>query len=215
MVYDVRMETERRPSAPITVAIPTHPARGTIRTGLLGEAVQSVYSQIFRPDGGIALAMDVNHEGAWVTRQKALDRVETEWVAFLDSDDVLLPNHLDLCYTAAMYYNADFVYPYFYTHGMRDPFATPENPLGHFGREMDMADPHHTTMTVLVRTELAKSVGFTPPAPGDQVGGEDWRFILGCVKAGAKFKHVAERTWIYRNHGRNSSGRPDVGDARV
>lgn len=206
---------DERPSAPITVAIPTHPARGTTRTGLLGEAVQSVYEQTLLPGGGLSIAMDMNHEGAWVTRQKALNRVDTEWVAFLDSDDVWLPSHLATCYGYAIEHGADFVYPYFRTEGMGDPFATPENPKGHFGREMDMDDPHHTTMTVLVRTELAKSVGFTPPAPGDQVGGEDWRFIQGCVKAGARFKHAPVRTWVYRWHGFNSSGRPDWGDARV
>lgn len=209
------MDTDRRPTAPITVAIPTHPARGTYRTGLLAEAIRSVRAQILRPEGGISLRVDTNHEGAWRTRQKALNAVETEWVAFLDSDDVWLPHHLYYCWQAAGVHNADFVYPYFKTEGMTDPFATPENPEGHFGRQMNVQDPHHTTMTVLVRTSLAKTVGFTPPAPGDEVGGEDWRFIQGCAKLGAKFHHVPIRTWVYRWHGSNSSGRPDRGDARV
>jgi hypothetical protein len=72
-----------------------------------------------------------------------------------------------------------------------------------------VTNPHHTTMTVMVRAELAKAVRFTPRLPEHEAGGEDWRFILGCVAAGAKFVHLPEQTWIWRHHAGNTSGRED------
>jgi hypothetical protein len=80
---------------------------------------------------------------------------------------------------------------------------------GLFGRPFDPADPTHTTMTVLVRTELAQQIHFTPREPEHYVGGEDWRFTLGCVAAGAKIVHLPEQTWFWSHHGGNTSGRED------
>jgi glycosyltransferase involved in cell wall biosynthesis len=74
-------------------------------------------------------------------------------------------------------------------------------------------DPHQTTITVLVRTELAQSVGFRPPPSHQsvlgQAYGEDYAFTLGCVAAGARIVHLPERTWEWHHTGENTSGRPD------
>lgn len=191
----------------ITVAIPTIPRRalGSAPPGesLLERAIDSVRAQTL--PARIAVALDANGEGAAATRQRALDLVETEWVAFLDDDDIMYPNHLQVLHDLAEETGADYVWSWF---DGNNPFPQ------HRGRQMDPENPHHTTMTIMVRTELAKAVGFrNHPDANEEWSGEDWQFILGCVAAGAKFAHTPVLTWHYSVHPGNTSGLPGRGDA--
>jgi glycosyltransferase involved in cell wall biosynthesis len=181
----------------ITVAMPCIPPRVG---GLLTKAIESVKSQTLRPSGGISAALDVLHEGAAVTRQRALDAVRTDWVAFLDDDDFWYDDHLLTLTKLAHEHSADYVYSWF---DGNNPFPM------HRGRQMDVNDPHHTTMTVMVKTELAKAAGFrNHPDENDVWPGEDWNFTLKCIELGAKFAGTGEVTWHYAVHGRNTSGLP-------
>lgn len=198
----------------ITVAIPAHPAR--VEKGMLDRAVQSVEQQLL-PAADISIAIDENGDGAAVTRQRALDAVKTEWVAFLDSDDWFYPEHLKVLAAGARIFNASYVFSYYMVH-FPDGKPWPANdPLGHFGKQFNPAKPHQTTITTLVRTELAKKIGFQDPPEGAEIGGhrggEDWFFTVGCAQAGAKMVHVPRRTWAWVHHGANSSGIPGQGDA--
>lgn len=191
----------------VTVAIPVHPNR--MQRGMLQRALDSVWRQTRLPDQ-VSIAVDTRREGAAKTRQRALDAVETKYVAFLDSDDEFLPNHLEALTDVAERLGATFVYSWFNMIGTSDP-------LGHFGIPFDPRHPHHTTMTVLMRTDVAKEVGFTAATPGDPFGNEDWLFILGvsalAVERGFLMTHLAERTWNYWSHEGNTSGMPHKGDA--
>ncbi|MGW0837563.1 glycosyltransferase family 2 protein [Streptomyces prunicolor] len=198
----------------ITVAIPAHPAR--VANGMLDRAVASVRNQLL-PAADISIAIDENGDGAAVTRQRALDAVKTKWTAFLDSDDVFYPEHLKILAAGAKIFNASYVFSYYMVH-FPDGRPWPQNdPLGHFGKPFNPAAPHQTTITTLVRTELAKAVGFHEPPPdsvvGGHRGGEDWHFTIGCVDAGAKIVHIPRRTWCWTHHRGNSSGIPGQGDA--
>jgi glycosyltransferase involved in cell wall biosynthesis len=198
----------------ITVAIPAHPAR--VANGMLGRAVASVKNQLL-PAADISVAVDEYGHGAAVTRQRALDAVQTEWVAFLDSDDWFYPEHLKVLAAGARIFNADYLFSYYMVH-FPDGKPWPQNdPLGHFGRSFNPLKPHQTTITTLVRTDLAKKIGFHEPPPdsvvGGHRGGEDWHFTVGCAEAGAKIVHVPRRTWAWVHHGANSSGIPGRGDA--
>lgn len=199
----------------ITVVIPTIPPRAH----LLQRAVSSVLMQTLRPKA-IIIQQDIDHEGAWVTRDLGLQAVRTPLVAFLDDDDAFKPNHLAML-AAAVEDGADYAWSYYELIGSSGESYGDEDPiLGHFGRQFDPANPHQTTITVLVRTEIAQSVGFRPP-PGlgsvdGQRYGEDFAFTLGCLSAGARFCHVPARTWYWHHHGRgepgmigNTSGLPD------
>jgi glycosyltransferase involved in cell wall biosynthesis len=183
----------------VTVVIPTIPPR---RHDLLPEALYSVYQQD-HPIDAISIAVDTHKQGAWQTRQRALDAALTTWVAFLDDDDLFKPMHVRRLLEHAADTNADYVFSYWDLEQLGDF-------LGLFGKPFDAAKPHHTTMTVLVKTELAKNVGFSARNDSDIAGGEDWRFMLGCVSAGANIVHLPEQTWVYRWHGSNTSGREDV-----
>jgi glycosyltransferase involved in cell wall biosynthesis len=184
----------------VTVAMPVIPPR--VGSRLFADAVRSVQEQTRPPAGGISCALDVEKRGAAVTRQRALDAVRTPWVAFLDDDDYFYPQHLELLTNLARETGADFVYSWF---DGNNPFPM------HRGRQFNPAEPHHTTMTVMVRTGLAREAGFilpnNEPLHQDWMG-EDWQFILRCSNAGAIFAGTAEVTWHYRVHGANTSGLP-------
>jgi glycosyltransferase involved in cell wall biosynthesis len=187
----------------VSVVIPYHPARE--RNGMLQRAVDSVQKQTV--PHLLITVKDTAGEGAAATRQRGLDQVTTPWTAFLDSDDTMDPTHLQQLLACAHETGADYVYPWFRVKGGSDPFPM------FFGKPWDDAHPHNTTITILVRTELAQRIGFTM-APGGVWGGEDFRFTKGCVEAGAKIVHHPARTWTWVHGSHNSSGRPNRGDAR-
>jgi hypothetical protein len=177
---------------------------------MLGRAVRSAESQTV-PCTVLAIE-DTDRSGAAVTRQRGLEQVTTPWVAFLDSDDELDPDHVEHLLACAEETGADYVYPWFRVAGGTDPFPM------FFGRQWDDSAPHQTTITFLVRTGLALTVGFSPPpatsvAPDGNLGGEDWHFTLGCVAAGAQIVHLPRRSWTWHHTGKNTSGIPGRGDA--
>jgi glycosyltransferase involved in cell wall biosynthesis len=192
----------------ITVVIPTIKPRAT----LLSRAVDSVENQILRPDR-IIVEHDYVKRGAPLTRDAGLQKVETDWVAFLDDDDYLYPQHLTHMLAVAKATCADYVYSWFDTCG-GDPF-----PSYHETDPWHPDRPIQTTVTTLVRTDLAKAVGFREPAtespPDGMRAGEDWAFTLGCLHNGAKIVHLPERTWHWCHHNchelglNNTSGRAD------
>lgn len=181
----------------VTVVVPYHPARAC--NGMLARAVASVQRQTLPHE--LITVEDTRREGAAATRQRGLDQVTTEWTAFLDSDDEMDPTHLAQLLACAEQTGADYVYPWFRVCGGSDPFPM------FFGKPWDNLHPHSTTITILVRTELAQRVGFHGV-------GEDFAFTKGCVVAGAKIVHHPARTWTWWHHSRNSSGIPGRGDAR-
>ena len=186
----------------ISVVIPTVAPRA----GMLREALRSVAEQTLVPDM-IIVQDDVDHEGAAATRQKAQDRVTTEWTAPLDDDDLLQPQHLEALAEEAARTGADLVFPWFDMRNGTDPFPQ------FFGEPWDNSAPHLFPVTWLGRTEVIQAAGGWAAASADlyghsQVSGEDWRLILGLVAKDAKIVHLPQRTWTWVVHGSNSSGLP-------
>lgn len=198
----------------VTVVIPAHPAR--VKNGLLKRAVDSVWKQTAVP-AGISLAIDIEREGAPATRQRALDAVRgTRWVAFLDSDDYFLPVHLEELVRHAEETGADFVYSWFKIE-LQSGVVIDHDPIfpeTHYTNPWDPDDPIETTITTLVRTDLAQEVGFKSLDRGQVNTGEDRYFTLECLKRGGNIKHLVAKTWVWAHHGMNTSGLPTKGDAR-
>lgn len=188
----------------ITVVIPTIP----VRKQMLMRAVASVVGQTYKRPPTIIIEQDKDRLGAAYTRQRALDQVQTPWVAFLDDDDEFLPWHLEKLMAHAQETGADYAYSWFTVIGGLDPF-----PSTHFTLPWDNANPRQTTVTTLVRTGLAQEVGFLPPVlgerVGDQVAGEDWNFTLGIMNAGGLISHLVEKTWLWHHDSQNTSGLPN------
>lgn len=185
----------------MTVCIPTIPPRRE----LLQRALASVWSQTLLPDA-VAVAVDNDRDGVWQTRQRGLDMVRTPFLANLDDDDTWDAIHLERLVACLRDHDADFVFSWF--ESAPNPGF---DPLGYFGRPFDPANPHLTTSTILVKTDLAREVGYDhPPEEGWAVAQDDWLFVLGCVKAGARIVHLPERTWRWwvGDHS-HTSGRPE------
>lgn len=187
----------------ITAVIPTIPPH--MGPGNLYErAFASISAQTY-PVERIAVALDANREGAAATRNKALELVETEWVAFLDSDDEWYPDHLRKLARCARLTGADVVYPGY--------DCTGDDPVNCFGIPFDpelLRRRNFIPVTVLAKTELVREVGGFQPHP-DEHGDpcEDWGLWLALLDAGATFMHLPQKTWLWHNAEQTTKGRPD------
>lgn len=187
----------------VTVVIPTIASR----TRMLTEAHASVIRQTL-PADAILVGVDTDRDGPAVVRNRLVEQVETEWVAFLDDDDLLHPDHLATLMTVARTSGADVVWPWFTVSGGTDPFPM------HKGRQWNPDDPHQIPVTALVRTAAFRAVGgfkTMGEGPTDKYGnrcGEDWALWLALSAAGYRFHHVESVTWTWRHHAGNSSGLP-------
>lgn len=158
------------------------------------------------------LEEDTAREGAAVVRTRGLNKVQTPWTVFLDSDDELDPEYCERVLAYAEETGGDYIYPWFRVQGGMDPFPM------FFGLEWDDDAPHQTTITFMVRTKLAQQLGFVPEPecavmPDGNRCGEDFTFTLRCVELGAQIVHLPERLWTWHHHGMNASGLPGRGDA--
>lgn len=187
----------------ITVVIPTLPERAD----LLARAVASVRAQTLSAD--LAVEVDEHREGAAAARNRALERVATEWVAFLDDDDEFKPNHLRACLRAAALMHADVVYPGYDVVG--------EDPVNCFGLPFQarfLRQTNFIPVTTLCRTEAVLRVGGFQAHP-DEFGNpcEDWGLWLALLDAGASFRHLPQRTWIWHIRAGTTHRHPEVNDA--
>lgn len=190
----------------ITVVTPTIPPRGI----MLGRAQRSVAAQK-RPADAHVVAVDWTGAGPGATRNVALARVTTEWVAFLDDDDEFLPHHLRACERAVSWTGADVVYPL----GSYDSLGV--DPLRIAGLPFDpnrLRLGNFIPITVMCRTGMLLDVGGFPTGSDAPLMGsqrcEDWGAWLRLLAAGAVFAPVHQVTWLCHTHtGRygNFSGR--------
>jgi len=190
----------------VTAVIPHIPTR----PNALATAVKSVAVQTQRVTA-IAVEVDVEHTGSAATRNRALSRVDTEWVAFLDDDDRWLSHHVNVLLEAAELTNSDVVYSGCQVLDKDENEIPLREEWGRFGQEFSAAllrEKSYIPVTSLVRSELACSAQFGPPV-GVEIDYDDWGFYVRLLDAGARFHHVPEVTWIWNHDGKNTSGRPD------
>lgn len=184
----------------VTVVIPTIPPRGA----LLARAVVSAMRQTVSVDA-LSIAVDVDHDGAWATRNRALAVVRTEWTAFLDDDDELYPFHVELLLGLAGEHDADLVWGWFDVAGGRDPFPM------HRGKPFDVDDPHIVPITYMVRTDLLHTaVEMTGGFLADEAGAwdnQDQPLFVQMAKTG-KTACTDRATWKWTHHSSNTSGLP-------
>lgn len=181
----------------VTVVIASIP----VRTTLLARALASVAAQTV-PVDRVSIAYDYDREGAGPTRTRALRQVKTTWVAFMDDDDELLPQHLELLLCAAEETGADVVWPWFQVIGGGDPISCNR------GKQWNPSEPHTFPITTLVRNRLAQRCHFPDPLPGSGCAGEDFAFWIQMSDLGAKFHHINEATWYWHHDSGNTGGMP-------
>lgn len=191
----------------ITVLIAHIPSR----SNFLGRAIQSVVQQTHKPHA-IHIEVDRDRTGSAQTRNRALGNIQTRWTAFLDDDDVMLPNHLDVLLRHAMQTHADVVYSGCH---VIDPLGK-EVPLieewGRFSLPFDanlLRQQSYIPVTSLVRTQFAQCAMFGPPAYAPTSDYDDWGFYVRMLDLHAQFSHIPVKTWVWHHHGHNTSGRTD------
>lgn len=193
------------------------------REGMLRRALQSVAAQRVAPLDTVVLN-DINRQGAHVARNTALEYVKTDWVAWLDDDDELLPNHIQVLVRGANKSRADMVFTYPEFVGGVDPLAvadpianvfiaTPINVPWDASAEWSLrTHGNFIPVTYMVKTAAVRAVGgfpapysFDAPASRDC---EDYGLLLKLLDAGYRFHHVCGvRTWRYHYHDANTGGR--------
>lgn len=177
----------------------------------LQRALSTVLCQTLKP-AAVIVEWDHQRTGAAATKNRALEKVATEYVAFLDDDDEFLPEHLDTLRAYADSTDADVVYSIPRVPGTN--FVSTESQYGKpFNAEV-LRQRSFIQTTSLVRAELFKKAGGFQTPPGSDY--DDWGAWLALLDLGAKFVHVPEVTFIWNHYGvgrpgilGNTSGRPD------
>lgn len=208
------------PRLTVAVVIPTIPGR----EAMLKLALESVRAQRRRPDQ-VVVERDSLRTGVDQARNRALERVTTDVVAWLDDDDLIKENHLMACMRVLEQSpnKPDLVYPAPVMRGGKDPTAVSVqgqwvSPWGvRFGPEQEAHLRRFGSfipMTHLVRTEKVREIGGFRPGQevmtervGRRYRGEDEDYLVRLLDAGATFEHLPAKTWIWNVHGSHTAGR--------
>lgn len=168
-------------------------------TEMWDECINSVRLQTRQPDQ-LIIEVDPGRTGAAATQNRALARVESEWIALLGDDDYLLPNHLETLEANA---TADVIWPDFLSIGEDHNFCT------EFDGESLLQGNYIPGGGSLIRTAAARAVGgWCKSGDVDWHVYEDWVMWKRLFNAGYTFRHIHEVTWAYRFGEHQTSGIP-------
>jgi glycosyltransferase involved in cell wall biosynthesis len=189
----------------ISVVIATLPGR----EALLERALASVERQTLQPSE-VVIELDWGRQGAAEARNRALERVTGEYVAVLDDDDELLPNHLTELYSAARSSGADVTYSDFITTGTVDGYSkyghVPTYTRRHLPFDAEiLRQRNYIPVTNLYKTSAVRDVGgWSYPSGGPKW--EDWGLYLKMLARGAEFHYHQSVTWIWHFHNNQTAG---------
>lgn len=199
----------------VAVVIPTIQGR----EHLLNRALSSVRAQTRKPDQ-VIVERDTLRTGAAASRTRALHRVSSDVIAWLDDDDYLKPQHLRVCMRMLEHdASTDLVYPTPIMMGGEDPTATTVGgqwctPWGiRFAAEQEMHLRRHGSfipITHLVRTSRVRKIegfreGYT--LSDGRYRGEDEDYLIRLLDIGSKFVHVNVKTWHWYVNPHSTAGK--------
>lgn len=203
----------------VTLIIPTIPPRAE----QLKRALESVEQQTAQPVEVMVL-VDENKEGPSTIRNRGIFTARTKYIAFLDDDDYLFPEHISHLYELAEKEEADLVYPWADFLGHRDPLAVKDEygsyvnpfgrPFGEIEKNYILNEANFIPVTVLARADISRHVGGFPQLNSEvwpRPTCEDWGYHVQMLKAGAKYVHLPERTWAYVLWQKSDTGTGNLG----
>ena len=185
--------------AVITPSLPT-------RAAMLAECTAAVSAQTQQP---VAHLIGIDHARAGTSAIRnilvsAASRAYfAAYVALVDDDDLIHPNHLATL-AAPAEHGADIVYSYCDVHG-RD-----WNPNAPFDAER-LRHENYIPTTVLIRGSLLERLSGWMSSAAVPHGWEDWDLWKRALDLGATFACVPEITWTYRFHLGNKTIRGEQG----
>lgn len=159
---------------------------------MLAECVQSVAAQTLRPQAHLIGVDHARHGSSVIRNELAGAAWDSDYLAFLDDDDLLYPQHLELLADKAEETEADLVYSYCDVQG-RDGW-TPNRPFD----ADQLRVGNYIPVTVLVRAAAFRNAGEFPLEA--EHGWEDWELWKRMLDQGCRFACVETATWLYRLH---------------
>lgn len=193
----------------------------------VGEAIESVLSQTYTnwelividdgstdnsveiiqkyaaQDERIKWLINATNKGVSASRNEGLKRYRGEFICFLDSDDVFLPNKLtDQVACLQQNENIDLVYSDQLVGDeklsiiRKNEYFIPSIDLREFMAIRNL----FSTLCVLLRRKLVEQVGYFDT---QLAGGEDWDYWIRCSEK-TPFIHLRTDTAIYRQHAAQS-----------
>jgi cellulose synthase/poly-beta-1,6-N-acetylglucosamine synthase-like glycosyltransferase len=131
-------------------------------------------------------------------RNRALTRVRTQWVVFLDADDELEAGYIDTLHAGRADVRAPAV-RYIQGARCREPYVPVVPGHEHGCGPECLRAGNWIVVGALARTQLVRDVG----GWGDEELYEDWALWLRCQLAGATFEAIPDA--VYRAHVRVDS----------
>jgi glycosyltransferase involved in cell wall biosynthesis len=178
----------------------------SVRADILPRAIKSVENQTLKPKKHL-VKLDDQRQGHTAMLDQMIEEAETKYVAILDDDDELLPNHLELLYKSIQETDADLVYPHFRYSNLPDG--------GHLEKfrfqPWDNNNIRQVPITWLAKKESILEVGgfskdfdinsYLIDNEGNRLG-QDFFMIKKLVEANKVIHHISDITWIYHvGHG--------------
>lgn len=173
-----------------TIIIPIAPQHAAIAARAIASANAQTVPVVVLP------IVDDTLRGAGFARNRGIELAETEFLAFLDADDLLMPNFVERCY-AVYQQTGRYVYTDFLDDsGARHP--APDCAFTYHPGDFIYTDPMATAhaVTTLVPTDWARRVdGFDEDLPG----GEDSEFFIHLGTEGLCGTRLPEALFVYAN----------------
>lgn len=192
-----------------------------MRKTQLARALTSVMNQTF-PVDQIVVNVDYERLGASGNRNKAWKAATSDWIAFLDDDDELDSNHIQVLVDHAAKTGADIVFPWhrIVVDGTKDgPDILGSRGIPDEDIVPELSKRNFIPINVLVRRAALEAVGGFPEPLSESwphADCEDWGCWLRLADAGFKFSHTPEITWTWHHWGwgtpqnpGNTSGKAD------
>jgi glycosyltransferase involved in cell wall biosynthesis len=195
--------------ADVTVCTATIPPR----EHLLKRAFESVQNQTLKVKQHL-IECDDKKEGHTIILDRLINTARTKYVAILDDDDELLPNHIELLYKKITQTKADLVYPHFRYSASHDG--------GHLekykGQPWDNNHPHQVPITWIAKRKTLLEVGGFSKAfdinsyevdnEGNRMG-HDFHLIKKLAAANKYITNIPDVTWIYHVGHPSTLGMPN------
>ncbi|TKT69336.1 glycosyltransferase family 2 protein [Aquamicrobium sp. LC103] len=180
----------------------------------------TIVTDYVRRDPRVRLIADGTNGGPARARNRAFDAARGQWIAIVDSDDILHPERFERLLAAARHYDADAVADDLLHFA--DDGAMPSSLLLH-GEAF--AAPFRLTADLFVRGDIKGSripnFGYLKPMiraealrglrydEGLRIG-EDYDLVLRLLLGGLKLQVVPEPTYLYRRHSQSISHRLSI-----
>ncbi|MXV17457.1 glycosyltransferase family 2 protein [Hufsiella ginkgonis] len=201
----------------------------------LAQAIQSVLDQTFKNwellvvnDGStdetatIALAyassdsrikvLNQHNQGQGSARNAGISAATGEWVAFLDADDLWLPQKLEVQWSfleKAKNVDVAFCAGWQFEGTNREKTVLYDIHAGYFEPEamykLEYTGNFVPILSVLLSREIIERTGLQDECAAMR-GCEDWDYWIRLAARGARFYGMPERLFLYRRHDTNTSG---------